>query len=150
VPDKNRWYPGAAPDQVFAALLERLMDGVGTVELRGQVRERRRPGPLRPRRYRWTEILVRARYDHPAGVNVEQRDAIQLVETGTRSGLPRGRSASAFLRRTRMDDYLTGNHRPEGALVIFDRRPRPVSAGPDPRLSRARTQLGREIVVLTC
>jgi hypothetical protein len=150
VPDKKGWYPGAAPDQVFAALLERLMDGAGTVELRGQARERRRPGPVRPRRYEWTEILVHARYDDPAGVNVEQRDAIQLVETRTQSGLPRGQSASAFLRRTRMDDYLTGNRLREGALVIFDRRPRPVSAWPDPRLSRARTQLGREIVVLTC
>jgi hypothetical protein len=49
-----------------------------------------------------------------------------------------------------MDGYLTGNRLREGALVIFDRRPRPVRAWPDPRLSRARTRLGREIVVLTC
>ena len=153
VPDKDSRYPGAAPDQVFTALLERLVDGVGTVELRYLVRERSQQGPARQRPQRWTEILVRTRYRHPAGGNVEQLAAIQLAEAGTRSWRPWGRSASSFLGPTRMNEYLARHGLPSGALVIFDRRPRPAGACPDPRLSRlspARTQGGREIVVLTC
>ncbi len=147
VPGKKGRYPGAAPDQVFTALLGKLVDGIGTVELRSQEGER---GPVRRRGHRRTEILVRTRYPHPAGANVEQRTAIQLTEEGTRSRRRWGQSAGSFLRSTRMDEYLARHALQSGALVIFDRRPRPAGASPDPRLSKARTTDRRDITVLTC
>jgi hypothetical protein len=131
---------------VLLALIERVIDGSGTLSLRERVAQRR---GLRWHWYARIEVLACTRYRDAAGADAEQRTAIQVMAVPPSSRRRHQRKALAA-GLAALDEALARNALESGTLLIIHRRPQPAHAYPDPRLSQTRTPGGHDITVLTC
>lgn len=124
-------YHEVAPQLVFMAFLQRVVNGGGYVD--------REYGVGRGR----IDLLVRKPYTDPDGKPAVQREAIELKVRRQGQGNPLKDGLA------QLDDYLSQLGLDSGTLVIFDRRPSALRKRPDPELSQLRTHAGRDITVLT-
>jgi tetratricopeptide (TPR) repeat protein len=146
VPDKDGFHRAASPDRVLMTLIERVMDGAGSLSLQQQQVRRRR----RPRRwYEWVEVTLRDRYQDAAGALAARQTAIQVM-TVPPSSRPRDYRAVLAVGLAAIDRGPVRNFLESGIVLIVDRRPQPDRAVPDPRFSQARTPDGHDVTVLAC
>lgn len=124
-------YHEVAPQLVFMAFLQRIVNGGGYVD--------REYGVGRGR----IDLLVRKPYTGPDGKPAEQREAIELKvhRQGQASPLEDGLA--------QLEEYLTRLGLDTGTLIIFDRRPSALSSHPNPQFTRAATPGGRQVTVLS-
>jgi hypothetical protein len=146
VPDKDGCYRAASPDRVLMALIERVMDGAGSLSPQQQQAWPRR----RARRgYAWIEVTLRARYQDAAGAVAAQRMAIQVMAVPPWYR-PRDYRAALAAALAAIDRGPARNFLESGIVLIIDCRPQPDHAAPDPRFSQVRTPDGHDVTVLTC
>jgi hypothetical protein len=146
VPDKDGFYRAASPDRVLMALIERLMDGAGSLSLQQQ-----RAWPRRRARhgYAWVEVTLRTRYHDAAGAVATQQSAIQVMAVPPWYR-PREYRAALAAGLAAIDRGPARNFLESGIVLLIDRRPQPDHATPDPRFSQVRTPDGHDVTVLTC
>jgi hypothetical protein len=123
-------YHEVAPQLVFMAYLQRVVNGGGHVE--------REYGIGRGR----IDLLVSKLYTDPDEKPTVQREVIELKVRRQGEGNPL-RAALAQL-----DEYLSRFDLLAGTLIIFDRRPSAIRRPPAPEFSSHRTPGGREITLL--
>jgi hypothetical protein len=123
-------YHEVAPQLVFMAYLQRVVNGGGHVE--------REYGIGRGR----IDLLVTKLYTDPDDKPMLQREVIELKVRRQGEGNP----LKAALAQ--LDEYLSRFDLQAGTLIIFDRRPSAIRRPPAPDFSSHRTPGGREITVL--
>ncbi|MGH3247092.1 MAG: AAA family ATPase [Trebonia sp.] len=128
---KSQEYHEVAPQLVFMAYLQRIVNGGGYVD--------REYGIGRGR----IDVLVRKPYTDLDGKPAVQREAIELKVR--RQG--RGNPLKEGL--TQLDGYLARLGLDTGTLIIFDRRPAALRKHPNPQFSRPSTPEGREVTLLS-
>ena len=128
---RGETYHEVAPQLVFMAYLQRVVNGGGHVE--------REYGIGRGR----IDLLVAKPYTDADGKPAVQRQVIELKVRRQREGNP----LKAAL--TQLDEYLYRFDLETGILIIFDRRPSALRRRPAPEFSTHRTPDGREITLLT-
>lgn len=123
-------YHEVAPQLVFMAFLQRIVNGGGLIE--------REYGVGRGR----IDLLVRKQYAGADGKTAVQQEAIELKvrRQHQRDPLKEGLD--------QLDEYLSRLGLHSGTLLIFDRRPHTVRTQPDPEISHVRTPGGREVTLL--
>lgn len=124
-------YHEVAPQLVFMAYLQRVVNGGGHVE--------REYGIGRGR----IDLLVTKPCTGTDGQPALQREVIELKVRRQGDGNP----LKAALAQ--LDEYLSRLCLDTGTLIIFDRRPSAIRKQPAPEFSRHRTPGGREIILLT-
>lgn len=124
-------YHEVAPQLVFMAYLQRVVNGGGYVD--------REYGIGRGR----IDLLVRKPYTNPGGKPAEQREAIELKvhRQGQESPLKDGLA--------QLDEYLTRLGLDTGTLIIFDRRPSALRRHPNPQFTSPTTSGGRRVTLLS-
>ena len=124
-------YHEVAPQLVFMAYLQRVVNGGGYVD--------REYGIGRGR----IDLLVRKPYTDADGKSAVQREAIELKvhRQGERNPLKDGLA--------QLDEYLARLDLGAGTLIIFDRRPSALRRRPNPQFSRLPSLSGREITLLS-
>jgi hypothetical protein len=128
---KGEAYHEVAPQLVFMAYLQRVVNGGGSVA--------REYGIGRGR----IDLIITKPYTDPDGKPAVQREVIELKVRRQKEGNPL-KDALAQL-----DEYLARLDLATGTLIIFDRRPSVIRKRSAPEFSRHRTPEGREIVLLT-
>jgi hypothetical protein len=128
---KGEAYHEVAPQLVFMAYLQRVVNGGGHVA--------REYGIGRGR----IDLIITKPYAGPGGTPSVQREVIELKvrRKGDRDPLKGALS--------QLDGYLHRLDVDSGVLMIFDRRPSTLRKRPDPQTTAQRTPDGREITVLT-
>jgi hypothetical protein len=128
---KGENYHEVAPQLVFMAFLQRVVNGGGFID--------REYGIGRGR----IDILVRKPYTDADGRPAVQREVIELKvrRPGQVNPLKGG--------LVQLDEYLTRLGLATGSLVIFDRRPSALRKRPNPQFSRIDTPAGREVTLLS-
>jgi hypothetical protein len=123
-------YHEVAPQLVFIAFLQRIVNGGGFVDCeyglgRGRI-----------------DILVRKPYTDADGKPAVQREVVELKVRRPRASNPLGEGLA------QLDGYLSRLGLDSGTLVIFDRRPSVVRKKPNPEITRTRTPEGREVTLV--
>jgi hypothetical protein len=123
-------YHEAAPQLVFMAFLQRVVNGGGFVE--------REYGIGRGR----IDLLVRKPYTGPDGRPSLQREAIELKVWRPRQpdSLPTGLE--------QLDGYLSRLGLDSGILIIFDRRPRARQELPDTEITQVHSPDGHTVTLM--
>jgi hypothetical protein len=124
-------YHEVAPQLVFMAYLQRVVNGGGYVD--------REYGIGRGR----VDLLVRKPYIDTGGKPAVQREAIELKVRR------QGQSNPLKDGLAQLDEYLTRLNLDTGTLIIFDRRPSALRKRSNPQFSRLSAPSGREITVLS-
>lgn len=124
-------YHEVAPQLVFMAFLQRVVNGGGYVD--------REYGVGRGR----VDLLVRKPYVDADGKPAVQREAIELKVRRQSQGNPLKDGLA------QLDDYLTRLDLDAVTLIIFDRRPSALRKRSNPQLSRLSTASGRDITLLS-
>jgi hypothetical protein len=127
---RGEMYHEVAPQLVFLAFLQRVVNGGGFVD--------REYGVGRGR----MDVLVRKPCTDADGKRAVQREAIELKvhRQDTADPLQEGLE--------QLDEYLSRCDLRSGTLIIFDRRPAAVRDQPHPEFSAARTPAGRDVTLL--
>jgi hypothetical protein len=123
-------YHEAAPQLVFMAFLQRIVNGGGFVE--------REYGIGRGR----IDLLVRKPYTGPDGQPALQREAIELKVWRPRQSDPLDTGLQ------QLDGYLTRLGLDSGILIIFDRRPSTRNEPPDTEITQVNAPGGQPITLL--
>lgn len=123
-------YHEVAPQLVFMAFLQRIVNGGGFID--------REYGVGRGR----IDILVRKPYMDGDGKPAVQREAIELKVRRVKQGDP----LDDGLRQ--LDEYLVRLGLDSGTLVIFDRRPRALRGRPHTEIANTRSPGGRPVTLL--
>ncbi len=123
-------YHEVAPQLVFMAFLQRVVNGGGQVE--------REYGVGRGR----IDLFVRWPYQHPDGKRAVQREAVELKvwRAGEPDPLARGLA--------QLDGYLDRLGLDRGVLVVFDRRPEAAPIADRTRFEQVSSPAGRPVTVL--
>jgi hypothetical protein len=127
---KGEAYHEVAPQLVFMAFLQRIVNGGGLID--------REYGVGRGR----IDILVRKPYTGADGKPAVQQEAVELKVQHPRQGSPLREGLA------QLDEYLSRLGLDSGTLLIFDRRPSALRKKPNPEISRTRTPDGREVTLL--
>jgi DNA polymerase III delta prime subunit len=127
---RGETYHEVAPQLVFVAFLQRIVNGGGFVDCEYGVGRGR------------IDVLVRKPYTDADGKPAVQREVVELKVRRARQGNP--------LRDglVQLDGYLARLGLDSGTLLIFDRRPDTVRKRPNPQISRTRTPEGRDVTLL--
>jgi hypothetical protein len=127
---RGEMYHEVAPQLVFLAFLQRIVNGGGFVD--------REYGVGRGR----MDVLVRKPWTDGDGKRAVQREAIELKvhRQGEADPLQEGLE--------QLDEYLSRCDLPSGTLIIFDRRLAAVRKQPRPEFSAPRTPTGRDVTLL--
>ncbi len=127
---KSEVYHEVAPQLIFMAYLQRVVNGGGFVDREYGIGTGR------------TDILVRKPCTGPDGKPALQMEAMELkVRTGKTGGpLPEALN--------QLDGYLSRCGLDDGYLLIFDRRPAAVRQEIQPRFTQEITTSGRAVTVL--
>jgi hypothetical protein len=123
-------YHEVAPQLVFMAFLQRIVNGGGFID--------REYGVGRGR----IDILVRKPYTDGNGKPAVQREAIELKVRRAKQGDP----LDDGLRQ--LDEYLVRLGLESGTLVIFDRRPKALRGRPHTEIVDTRSPAGRPVTLL--
>jgi hypothetical protein len=123
-------YHESAPQLVFMAFLQRIVNGGGFVE--------REYGIGRGR----IDLLVRKPYVGSDGRPALQREAIELKVWRPRQADP----LPAGLEQ--LDGYLTRLSLDSGILIIFDRRPKALHEPPDTEITEVHSPAGHTVTLL--
>lgn len=123
-------YHEVAPQLVLMAYLQKIANGEGSID--------REYGLGRKR----IDLLLRWPYKDAEGKRVEQREALELKVWRPREKDPLEQGLS------QLDGYLERLGLPEGALVIFDRRPQKSRRSGGPKLGKAKAPSGRRVTLL--
>lgn len=123
-------YHEVAPQLIFVAFLQRIVNGGGFVDCEYGVGRGR------------IDVLVRKPYTDADGKPATQREAVELKVRRQHQGNPLKKGL------TQLDEYLVRLGADSGTLLIFDRRPSAVRRPPNPEITRTRTPNGREITLL--
>ena len=124
-------YHEVAPQLVFMAYLQRVVNGGGYVD--------REYGIGRGR----VDLLVRKPYTDADGKPAVQREAIELKVRRQGQGNPLKDGLA------QLDEYLTRLNLDTGTLIIFDRRPSALRKRSNPQFSRLSAPSGREVTLLS-
>ncbi len=124
-------YHEVAPQLVFMAYLQRVVNGGGYVD--------REYGVGRGR----VDLLIRKPYTEADGKPAVQREAIELKVRRQGQGNPLKDGLA------QLDEYLTRLNLDTGTLIIFDRRPSALRKRSNPQFSRLTAPSGREITLLS-
>jgi hypothetical protein len=127
---KGEAYHEVAPQLVFMAFLQRIVNGGGLIE--------REYGVGRGR----IDILVRKPYTGADGKPAVQQEVVELKVRRQHQSDPLKEGLQ------QLDEYLSRLGLDFGTLLIFDRRPGAVRKQPNPEISRTRTPGGREVTLL--
>jgi hypothetical protein len=127
---KGEIYHEVAPQLVFMAFLQRIVNGGGFIE--------REYGVGRGR----IDVLVRKPYTGADGKPAIQLEAVELKVHRPHRGNPLKEGLQ------QLDDYLSRLGLDSGTLLIFDRRPGAVRKQPNPEITRTHTPAGREVTLL--
>jgi hypothetical protein len=127
---KGEMYHEVAPQLVFMAFLQRVVNGGGFVD--------REYGVGRGR----IDVLVRKPWTDGDGKAMVQREAIELKVRRRREPSPLREGLE------QLDEYLSRCDLPSGTLIIFDRRPSVIDKQPRPEFSAVRTPAGRDVTLL--
>jgi hypothetical protein len=122
-------YHEAAPQVVFMAFLQRVVNGGGLVE--------REYGVGRGR----IDLLVRWPYRTPDGARALQREAVELK-------VWKKRDADPLKGLAQLDGYLDRLSLDSGVLILFDRRPNAAPIPERTQFDKATSPTGRSITVL--
>jgi len=123
-------YHEAAPQLVFMAFLQRIVNGGGLID--------REYGVGRGR----LDLLVRKGYTGPDGHPTMQREAVELKVWHPRQRDP------LELGLVQLDQYLSRLRLDHGTLVIFDRRPEALDGEPRVAIGTTTSPSGRPVTVL--
>jgi hypothetical protein len=123
-------YHEVAPQLVFMAYLQRIVNGGGFID--------REYGVGRGR----IDILLRKPYTAADGKPAVQREAVELKVRRPKRGDPLNDGLA------QLDEYLSRLGLESGSLVIFDRRPKALRGRPSTEISDTRTPGGRAVTVL--
>jgi len=127
---KGEAYHEVAPQLVFMAFLQRVVNGGGLIEREYGVGRRR------------IDILVRKPYTGADGKPALQQEVVELKVRRQHQSDPLKEGLQ------QLDEYLSRLGLDFGTLLIFDRRPGAVRKQPNPEISRTRTPGGREVTLL--
>jgi hypothetical protein len=119
-----------APQLVFVAFLQRIVNGGGFVDCEYGVGRGR------------IDVLVRKPYTNADGKPAVQREVVELKVRRQHQSDP----LKDGLRQ--LDEYLSRLGLDSGTLLVFDRRPSAVRKRSAPEITRTRTQAGREVTLL--
>jgi hypothetical protein len=122
-------YHEVAPQLVFVAFLQRIVNGGGFVDCEYGIGRGR------------IDVLVRKPYTDADGKPAVQREAVEIKVRRPKQGNPLKDGLA------QLDEYLSRLDLNTGTLLIFDRRPTAVRKKPNPDIGRARTPTGREITL---
>jgi hypothetical protein len=123
-------YHEVAPQLVFVAFLQRVVNGGGFVDCEYGVGRGR------------IDVLVRKPYTGADGKPVVQREAVEIKVRRPHQGDPLEDGLG------QLDEYLSRLGLESGTLLIFDRRPSTVRGKPNPEITRTRTPSGHEVTLL--
>jgi hypothetical protein len=127
---KGEVYHEVAPQLIFMAYLQRVVNGGGFVDREYGIGTGR------------TDMLVRKPWTGPDGKPALQMEAIELKVRTTKTGDPLPEAL------VQLDGYLSRCGLNDGYLLIFDRRPATVRQEIRPRFSQETTASGRAVTVL--
>jgi hypothetical protein len=124
-------YHEVAPQLVFVAFLQRVVNGGGFVDCEYGVGRGR------------IDVLVRKPYTSADGSPQVQREVVELKVRRQHQANPVKEGLA------QLDEYLSRLGLDTGTLLIFDRRPTSARKQPNPELTRTRTPAGREVTLLS-
>jgi hypothetical protein len=127
---KGEVYHEVAPQLIFMAYLQRVVNGGGFVDREYGIGSGR------------TDLLVRKPCTGADGRPALQLEAIELKVRTDKSGNPLAEGL------TQLDGYLSRSGLDAGYLLIFDRRPAVVRQEIQPRFTQETTASGRAVTVL--
>jgi hypothetical protein len=127
---RGETYHEVAPQLVFVAFLQRIVNGGGFVDCEYGVGRGR------------IDVLVRKPYLDADGKPALQREVVELKVRRLRQANPLKDGLE------QLDKYLSRLGLDSGTLLIFDRRPSAVRKPPNPEITRTRTPGGRHVSLL--
>jgi hypothetical protein len=126
---RGETYHEVAPQLVFIAFLQRIINGGGMVDCEYGIGRGR------------IDVLVRKPYTDGDGKPAVQREAVELKVRRQHQGNPLKEGLA------QLDEYLSRLELDSGTLMIFDRRPSALRKRPNPEISRATTPQRRDITL---
>jgi DNA polymerase III delta prime subunit len=126
---KGEVYHEVAPQLVFIAFLQRIVNGGGMVDCEYGIGRGR------------IDVLVRKPYTDSGHKAAVHREAVELKVRRPRQGNPLKDGLA------QLDEYLSRLGLDSGTLMIFDRRPSALRKRPNPEISRSTTPEGRDITL---
>lgn len=122
-------YHEVAPQLVFVAFLQRIVNGGGFVDCEYGIGRGR------------IDVLVRKPFTGADGKREVQREAVEIKLRRPKQGNPLKDGLA------QLDEYLSRLGLDSGTLLIFDRRPSAVHKKPNPEIGSVRTPTGRTITL---